>query len=285
MGYLKLFDAVRKPCESCHAPANVLDLAFRATDESGDPAIGIECTPNLLQEPSGVTPVRRQDDVALGIDCVSCHVSARGILGPGRTSSSVHETTADSRFLDAGRTSETVCRTCHRTTVDVWKHTELARRGTTCLDCHMPIVEAPSVTGGPARARRSHRFPGDKDAAMLRGAINASLEIAGDRTARFRIVNDRVGHPLPSGANFLVVELRARDESGKVVAETKRAFGRDEPLLLDFWPFNADRRIQPGGHEELSLPLPAGNGRVEALVRYHDWIKVSRVVATMEKPY
>jgi hypothetical protein len=285
MGYLQLFNAVRKPCESCHAPAGVLDLGSGAKSASADPGPGIECTPNLLEEPGGVTPIRRLDDVALGIDCVSCHVSAHGILGPGRTSSPVHETIADSRFLDAKLTSETVCRTCHRTTVEVWERTELARRGTTCLDCHMPIVKAASVSGGPVRARRSHRFLGDKDQGMLGGAINASLEITDERAARFRITNDRVGHHLPSGANFLVVELTARDASGMVVAETKRAFGRDEPLLLDFWPFNADRRIEPGGHEELSLSLPDGNGRVEALVRYHDWIKVSRVVATMEKPY
>lgn len=285
MGYLKVYDAVRKPCESCHAPANVLDLASGAQDESGGPAIGIECTPNLLREPAGVAPVRRQDDVALGIDCVSCHVSARGILGRGRSPNAVHEAIPDARFLDAARTSVTVCRTCHRATVDAWKQTEFARRGTTCLDCHMPLVESPSVNGGPALMRRSHRFLGDKDDAMLRGAINASLRIADDGTARFRIVNDRVGHPLPSGANFLTVELRARDQSGKVVAETRRAFGRDEPLLLDFWPFNIDRRIQPGGREELSLALPPGEGRVEARVRYHDWIKVSRVLATMEEPY
>jgi hypothetical protein len=197
----------------------------------------------------------------------------------------VHETISDPRFTDVALASETICRTCHRTAVDAWKQTEFARRGTTCLDCHMPMVEAPSVGDGPVRARRSHRFLGDKDDAMLRGAIHASLDIADHRVARFRIVNDRVGHPLPSGANFLTVQLRARDESGKVVAETRRAFGRDEPLLLDFWPFNIDRRIQPGEQQEVSLPLPAGKGRVEALVRYHDWIKVSRVLATMERPY
>ena len=73
----------------------------------------------------------------------------------------------------------------------------------------MPEVDAASVVGGPVHTRRSHRFFGDKDEGMLRNAINATLTITPDRNARFSITNDRVGHLLPSGGNWVSVQLRA----------------------------------------------------------------------------
>lgn len=65
--------------------------------------------------------------------------------------------------------------------------TRFRREGVNCLDCHMPRVEAPAVTGGPPRSRRSHRFPADKDEAMLARALNAALEVTPEGRARFRI--------------------------------------------------------------------------------------------------
>jgi hypothetical protein len=69
------------------------------------------------------------------------------------------------------------------------------------------------VVDGPARPRRSHRFPADKDEALMTRAVHASLDISPDRQAKFRIVNDRVGHHFPSGGNWLSVRLEARDRS------------------------------------------------------------------------
>ena len=284
LGYLDLFDRVRKQCVNCHAPANVLDLEPVAGDRAERP-LGVECTPNLLREPSGIVPMARADEPELGVDCTSCHVGRRGIMGSGRLPAAEHATFEDARFRDPALASDALCGTCHRSTVEAWKKTRFPAAGITCLDCHMPSVEASAVAGGPPRSRRSHRFPADKDETMLAGAVNATLDVTPDRRARFRLTNDRVGHYFPSGGNWLSVRLEARDESGRVLAERVEVFGREEALLLDFWPFNQDARIPAGELREILFSLPDGHGSVRAVVRYHDWMKTRRTIATLEGSY
>jgi hypothetical protein len=94
-----------------------------------------------------------------------------------------------------------------------------------------------------------------------------------------------VGHYLPSGGNWLLVEFRAYDPSGRRLKERLDGFGREEALLLDFWPFNSDERIAPGEQRELLFPLPEGRGTVEAVVRYHDWMRTVRTIETLKAEY
>lgn len=283
LGYLKIFDLTRKACVNCHAPANVLDLASSPSTDGKD--LGVECTPNLLREPAGTIPAARSDQVELGVDCTSCHVSQRGVVGAGDHPTEAHATVADPRFQSAALASRGLCGTCHRATVEAWERTKFAREGITCLDCHMPETIGASVAGGPERRRRAHSFAGDKDPAMLERAVNASLTMTEDHRARFRIRNDRVGHFLPSGGNWLSVEFKVLDASGRMLSRRVEGFGKDEALILDFWPFNRDGRISSGEEKEVLLPLPAGHGTVEAVVRYHDWMKVKRIVATLKGVY
>jgi hypothetical protein len=286
LGYGKIFDRTRKACVNCHAPANVLDLAVASgAPPVPDGSLGVECTPNLLREPSGEIPEARADDTDLGVDCTSCHVDRRGVVGAGRRAVVAHSVVADRRFQDPATTSVTLCRACHGATVRAWLKSGFAARGVTCLDCHMPPTEAASTDGGPPRSRRSHRFPGDKDRSLLEGAVNASLEITARREARFRIRNDRVGHFFPSGGNWLSVRFRVLDPSGRGVEERVELFGKEEPLLLDFWPFNADRRIASGEEREILFPLPDGHGLVDIVVRYHDWMKTRVTVATLQERF
>jgi hypothetical protein len=286
LGYKKVFDQTRKACVNCHAPANVLDLSAAAQAPAVvDGSLGVECTPNLLREPRGVIPAARLDDAELGVDCTSCHVGKGGIVGSGRRPSAAHEVLADRRFQDAVLASSALCGTCHAAAVRAWKTTRLACQGVTCLDCHMPATTAASTTGGPQRARRSHSFVGDKDPALLARAVQTSLEITPDRKARFRIVNDRVGHFFPSGGNWVSVTFRSYDPGGRLLREKVEAFGKEEPLILDFWPFNTDRRIASGEAREILFPLPEGPGTVEAVVRYHDWMQTEATVATLRREY
>ena len=285
LGYMKLFDPARKKCVHCHAPANVLDLTASRSVAAADEPLGVECTPSLLREPVGVIPSARADDAELSVDCTACHVSKRGITGAGRHSTPAHETIADPRFESAAHTAETLCRTCHQAAVAAWKKTSLAAAGTTCMDCHMPMTTAPSVVGGPARTRRSHTFVADKDPAMLAKAVNAALAVTADRRARLRILNDRVGHYLPSGGNWLFVDFAAHDAAGRELKTERFGIGRDEALLLDFWPFARDRRIAFGEQRDLFFGLPEGHGTVEATVRYHDWMRVNPIVATLRERY
>ncbi len=120
---------------------------------------------------------------------------------------------------------------------------------------------------------------------MLARAVNATLDFTPDRQARFLITNDRVGHYFPSGGNWLSVLLEARDGAGRVLAQHLEGFGREEALVLDFWPFNGDARIPPGERREIRFSLPDGHGTVRATVNYHDWMKTRRTIATFEGSY
>ncbi|MBI2752044.1 MAG: hypothetical protein HYX46_00775 [Betaproteobacteria bacterium] len=272
-GYDRVFQALRVACMNCHAPANVLDLA------------------------DGAKPVERTEDVARGVDCVSCHVSERGILGPGRLLNAPHEVIRDERFMNPALATATICASCHdeatdhAKTVTAWRETEFARNGVTCLHCHMPEVQAPSVSGGPSRLRRSHRFLGDKSEEMLRAALNASILLTDGRQAVVRIVNDRVGHSFPaSGMNFLFVRVTVHDQSGRLVREVEREFGTTErlPGFLDFWPFLQVTKIPSGASRDIAVELPSGRGRVAAEFRYRDWATIvdrDRVIGTITTPF
>lgn len=251
-GYADVFRMLRVPCMNCHAPANVLDL---------------------VQGP----PVERSDDAGSGIDCVSCHVSRAGITGPGHVVAAPHEVIRDERFRDPAATSVTICARCHdedcEKTVTAWRPTRFAREGVTCLHCHMPDVDAPSVANGPVRRRRSHRFAADKDDSMLRSALNAAIVFDGNRAAAVRIINNRVGHAFPgSGMNELIVKVTARGQGG-TTAGAERAFGTREwiPGYLDFWPFRRVTTIPPGEHRQVVVRLPSDHGEVSAEFRYRDW--------------
>lgn len=258
-GFARLFRTLRVPCVNCHAPANILDL--------GD----------------GVYPVERSESIALGVDCVSCHVSRTGIRGPGRTRPTVHETTPDERFRDGQIASRRVCARCHdepmshARTVAAWLETSYAREGISCVDCHMPIVEAPSTVGGPVRPRRSHRFPGDKDPEMLRRALNATLRVTGRGEAVVRIVNDRTGHSFPaSGMNWLIVRVAVRNSAGET-AQVERRFGVREliPGYLDFAPFQKVSKIPFGDSREVRIRVLPGPGTVTAEFLYRDWFAIT----------
>lgn len=289
MGYLKIFNNVRKPCLNCHAPANVLDLPATASKPNGsnsDEALGVECTPNLLRNANGIYPSVRSDELNMGVDCVACHVSRRGIVGTGLRPTEKHETIADARFQDPMITSAQFCITCHGSSVHAWEKSTYAAEGVSCLDCHMPVVRAPSISGGPERLRRSHRFPADKELNMLRNAVEASMEVVPERGAVVRIKNRAAGHYLPSGGNWLLVYFTVYDASGKVISKNRQGFGREEALLFDFWPFASDTRIAPGMSREVSLPLRIKeHGRVEAVIRYHDWMGVNPTLLKLVKNF
>ncbi|MDH4259875.1 MAG: cytochrome c family protein [Gammaproteobacteria bacterium] len=258
-GYERLFASLRIACVNCHAPANVLDLA------------------------RGAYPVQRSDGVARGVDCVSCHVSKRGIHGPGRSTTTAHEVIADQRFRDPMVASVAVCGTCHEeakhaNTVSAWRQTDFAENGVSCLHCHMPEIRVPSVVDGPARTRRSHRFLGDKNEEMLKKALNASVVTTTDGKAMVRLVNDRVGHSFPAaGMNSLVVNVTVHDQEGRVVQVVHREFGTKErlPEYLDFWPFLRVSKIPYGASREITIRLPPGPGFVTADFLYRDWVTIT----------
>ncbi len=272
-GFASLFDTLRVPCKNCHAPANVLDL------------------------PPGANPALRRDNQALGVDCVSCHVSRQGITGSGRHAGAPHEVLVDDRFRDPMRASTGLCAHCHEEqdgagkVFNAWEQSDFAAENISCVDCHMSEVRAPIVASGVAKTRRSHKFPGDKSVEMLEQALNASVEVDEQGEVHVRIINDQVGHDLPAGGtNFLIVEVKVRDHAGGTRSLVRREFGTIEwiPGYLDFRPFLRNTRIGPGEVRDVRTRLPAGHGKVLVEFSYRDWFAITdedRVFARIEKNY
>ncbi|HEY6221074.1 MAG TPA: hypothetical protein VIX13_00930, partial [Candidatus Eisenbacteria bacterium] len=75
------------------------------------------------------------------------------------------------------------------------------------------------------------------------------------------------------------------DATGHVRSQKREAFGKNEALLLDFWPFNTDGRIAFGKEKEIVFTLPEPHGTVEAWVRYHDWMRVNKTIRTLRQEY
>lgn len=86
------------------------------------------------------------------------------------------------------------------------------------------------------------------------------------------------------GRRVFTVDFK-RETVGRMLKTRLEGFGKDEALLLDFWPFNIDRRIAPGEQREILFPLPEGHGTVEAVVRYHDWMQTKRTIETLKAEY
>ena len=267
----RLFAMLRVPCVNCHAPANLLDLAENAH------------------------PVQRTDAVQLGVDCVSCHVSEQGIMGSGRSTVAPHEVIADERFQDASLSSTAICARCHAeaqaNVVAEWQQTPFARKGITCLDCHMPKLQAPSVAGGPVRLRRSHRFLSDKNLEMLRQALDTSISVDDSGNATIRVTNIGAGHSFPAaGTNWFFVNVKVANDAGVVLDENERGFGTREwiPGYLNFWPFAIVTRIPYGESRQIDVDLPSEHGRISVELRYRDWFMVKNqdiVFATLTKAY
>jgi hypothetical protein len=181
-------------CQGCHAPESDLDADAPA------------------------------DISALGVGCVTCHVTAKGILAaplameadaPSSRGPTAHQVVRDPQFSKSA-----ACASCHefpfpdagvRGSTELMQstHAEHARSshaGTSCAGCHMPAVTDDRRQG---RARRSHAFAASRDPAILRGAVRVEARRTGPTTLRITLTPRGVGHALPTGDLFRRIEVLA----------------------------------------------------------------------------
>jgi hypothetical protein len=98
-----------------------------------------------------------------------------------------------------------------------WLLSAAASAGTHCQDCHM------AWTPDPRGGHRSHRFPGGRDLALLRSAVDITVRThsRGDDTAVVATITPRaLGHSFPTGDLFRRVEVTAAWEGD--AASTRR---------------------------------------------------------------
>lgn len=187
---------------------------------------------------------------ALGVACVTCHVTEEGYVlaaaapdGEAATGGDEpHEPPTHSfeaphpvrRSVDFARTG--ACAGCHefpfpgsggvddrhfmQTTVR--EHDRSPARDRACADCHMPLVDG----------ARSHAFAQTRDPAWLAKNLEASAEQSGD-SVRITLAQPAPGHGFPTGDLFrrLEVGCELRGAGGRVLARDVRYLARHFQIL------------------------------------------------------
>ena len=206
----------------------------------------------------------------LGVGCVTCHVTAGGVLAAPRES---NERAPHGVIRSASFAGEGACAACHEFSFpdpERRRHRELMQSTVSehraspfaamaCASCHMP-----KVTAASGRAHRSHVFAGSRDAALLRSAVRVTATRSDDGTVEIRIAPSGVGHAFPTGDLFrrLAVHAEAVGAEAHVVAEETRYLARrfGKARGTDGHPIKvlvADTRVPSSGEAVVRLPLGA----------------------------
>ena len=258
-------------CAACHAEV-VEEWAATAhgvawVDEVYQEALARRSRPELcygchVPEPllaTGALPrrPRARDEHHRGVDCESCHAGPDGaMLGPRGTATAAHPSAASE--LMSGGGSSALCAACHATSIGPvigiakdFLAADLARRGRSCVGCHMAPVERSwaEVDGrrSPARTGRSHALQTPRDPSFLRRAfhLSAAREAGGVRVS----VANAAGHRVPG---LIGREIRL---SFELVDAAGVVIGRGE-LVVDatvYLPLGAERQLMLAGAGERVL--------------------------------
>ncbi len=169
-----------------------------------------------------------RDGAALGVACVTCHVTESDVLAaPAHGGSAPHALRRDARFA-----TDAACASCHEFAfprnaatpmqATVTEHAASAFADVTCAACHMPTV---ATSRG---SHRSHAFAASRDPSSLREAVRASARRVSDSAIEIVVAPGRVGHAVPTGDLFrrLLVSAQAVDAEYVVVADASTPLGR-----------------------------------------------------------
>lgn len=274
------FDGRQQICKNCHIPLDRQQehrvLGFRDRDK-WDPIL----------EPNPEFDAQLQHE---GVTCAACHLRDGHILGVRGDTGAPHPV----RRIESGNE---VCVRCHVVSGERWDTffrfppcgtvaeiqsaksrqptgevtaDEVAPLG--CVDCHMPLVERPLVTGGVTRTTRRHVWRGGHDPQMVKNGLDVRLDIesGASRYAQLTLTNIGAAHYLPTGTpdRQLTVTLRALDSTGAVVADDEWVIKRTvmwRPFIVDLW----DTRLPRYQPRSFQLPLDSRAVAIEAVVRYH----------------
>ncbi len=242
--YREAWEGLRRPakCHGCHAPEPLHVTGL------------------------GKRPRVRAEGRELGVDCLACHGGEGGvILGPRGAPSEAHPSRVDPSFTAEGESR--LCIACHDTNVGpvigVAKGFDLdgaARRGLSCVGCHMAPRERPAAvdpdTGapGPARAGRSHALQTPRDPAFLAQAF--ALEARRGEDGLILSIRNRAGHRLPG------LEDRAFTFEARALGEDGEELGRATATI--------DKRAWLAAGAEIEVPLGVDGVRLE-ITAEHAW--------------
>ncbi|MHC4838817.1 MAG: multiheme c-type cytochrome [Planctomycetota bacterium] len=173
-------DFQNQECIACHAPRPVLSF-----------------------EP-GERVLARQSERALGVDCLTCHLTPEGGVA---ASSPNFDPEAPCRPQHVPRmASVDLCASCHNQhgTVDQWRAAPPELKRNNCNDCHMPVAWREGGVKG-----RAHLFHGGHDLATLQAAVtlDAGFDAEGPWVT---LTNDGAGHNFPTDERSRAADLQVR---------------------------------------------------------------------------
>jgi nitrate/TMAO reductase-like tetraheme cytochrome c subunit len=250
---------------STHAHAWT-DLQFQAElEKESSPFMCINCHIPLqnqqefiiegLEDGDIYKPVKKENplfDKALqleGINCASCHVRDKVIIGPTGTTKAPHKTKKDLKFL-----SEELCISCHNAvavitpvlactfeTGDEWKAGPFFE-SKNCISCHMESITREIVPGFGERPSRSHFFPGSgipKFDTVQTNGLNG-LAIYPSSLKKFysqqdslifslRLKNEFAGHNVPTGdpERHFTISFVLRNNAGDIISSKSDRIGEE----------------------------------------------------------
>lgn len=214
---------VNASCESCHEDiaAEWRNSLHRQahTDPAYQRALAIEplsfCQSCHAPEADPTKPVSAAVG-ALGVGCVTCHVTGRDVLAAPKTeamdSVSAHSIVRDARFAAAP-----ACASCHEFAFPdaarrpkpelmqstVSEHAASKNAGRSCADCHMPVVADKIGT----KKHRSHLFEASRNPAMVRQSVTIQTSRSAPSVVRFTLTPAWSGHAFPTGDLFRRIEI------------------------------------------------------------------------------
>ncbi len=240
-------DPKRTECTNCHAPKPVLE-------------VGIEAL-----------PIIRNQLHHEGVGCIACHVNVDHVEGPSPSADAPCNPRQNTQF-----TLSVICSSCHAPhgSLDEWRASDWARKGYTCQACHMPLVDAPVVTGGAPRRRRSHRMKSQRDPDFIKDALVLEAEVLKSDPARkqrqrleIRITNVGAGHNVP-GEIFnreLFLKTRVFDGDGQLRLEKRESF---KTVRREQRATEPSTQLEPGKVRRFTYDLEPAHGRIKLLVGY-----------------
>jgi hypothetical protein len=178
---------------------------------------------------------------ALGVACVTCHVTAAGQNAPTLAGTAGGGVAAPHAVLRAqGFATAAACASCHefdfpthapgqrpdRMQSTVSEHATSAYADASCASCHMPLTVSAAASGG--RKHRSHLFAASHDAAQLSAAVTVGARRTSALGITLTLAPGQVGHAFPTGDLFrrLVVTAEAVGDDWIVLGEASRALHR-----------------------------------------------------------
>jgi len=190
-----------------------------------------------------------------GVMCSACHMRNGRWYGPPRKQG-LPPPDPKSNIPHWGWTTEVAfedpmfCAPCHQfpetgyalngklieNTIEEWKASDHAARGTTCQHCHMPS--------------RRHLWRGIHDADMVRAGVRIETRdistTCRELTASLSITNNGTGHFFPSYVTpSVVLEIYQEDARGMMLDETRQDLVIARDVSLDLSIEYSDTRLAP----------------------------------------